>query len=172
MNRDFALLVGTTKGVFGFWTDRGRRDWEMTGPHLPGWEVYSVMGVTSNEWRGVVMLIVSSISFLYIALVMRSALVRAAGPEPEVGEEEEPHIGGTIWPFVGSLAAVLLVIGAVGPRWMLIPGIILFAGTGVGWFLDIEHQWQPTALSASPAGPPREPSALERHEHGDEDDRD
>jgi len=48
LNRDFALLVGTTKGIFCFWTDPGRRDWEMTGPHLPGWEVYSVLGVTKN----------------------------------------------------------------------------------------------------------------------------
>jgi hypothetical protein len=44
MHRQFALLVGTTKGVFCFWTDRNRRDWQMTGPHLPGWEVYSLLG--------------------------------------------------------------------------------------------------------------------------------
>jgi hypothetical protein len=44
MKREFGLLVGTTKGVFCFWTDRDRRDWQMTGPHLAGWEVYSVLG--------------------------------------------------------------------------------------------------------------------------------
>lgn len=38
------LLVGTTKGAFFFHSDAERREWRMTGPHLPGWEVYSLMG--------------------------------------------------------------------------------------------------------------------------------
>jgi hypothetical protein len=52
MKREFGLLVATTKGVFCFWSDRERRDWEMTGPHLAGWEVYSVLGVNRADGNG------------------------------------------------------------------------------------------------------------------------
>jgi hypothetical protein len=52
VKREFALLVATTKGIFCFWTDRQRRDWEMTGPHLAGWEVYSVLGATRADGAG------------------------------------------------------------------------------------------------------------------------
>lgn len=38
------LLVGTTKGAFFFHSDAERREWRMTGPHLAGWEVYSLLG--------------------------------------------------------------------------------------------------------------------------------
>ena len=38
------VLVGTTKGIFLFESDKERRDWRLTGPHLGGWEVYSVLG--------------------------------------------------------------------------------------------------------------------------------
>ncbi|MGH2369646.1 MAG: WD40/YVTN/BNR-like repeat-containing protein, partial [Chloroflexota bacterium] len=45
------LLVGTAKGVFTFRSDASRREWEMTGPHLGGWEVYSVLGDSRNGHR-------------------------------------------------------------------------------------------------------------------------
>jgi hypothetical protein len=51
VEREFALLVGTTKGIFCFWSNRNRRDWQMTGPHLKGWEVYSVMGDSRHGAR-------------------------------------------------------------------------------------------------------------------------
>jgi BNR/Asp-box repeat len=51
LNREFALLVGTTKGVFCFWSDQKRCDWQMTGPHLPGWEVYSLLGDSRQGLR-------------------------------------------------------------------------------------------------------------------------
>ena len=38
------LLVGTTRGAFFFHSDAGRREWKMTGPHLDGWEIYSLYG--------------------------------------------------------------------------------------------------------------------------------
>ncbi|NEE03760.1 WD40/YVTN/BNR-like repeat-containing protein [Phytoactinopolyspora halotolerans] len=40
----FTLLVGTVKGAFLFHTDHARTEWEMSGPHLGGWEVYSILG--------------------------------------------------------------------------------------------------------------------------------
>lgn len=38
------LLVGTRKGAFVLNADGTRRDWTISGPHFPGWEVYHVKG--------------------------------------------------------------------------------------------------------------------------------
>jgi photosystem II stability/assembly factor-like uncharacterized protein len=45
------LLVGTAKGAFFFHSDARRREWRMTGPHLSGWEVYSLLGDHRNGRR-------------------------------------------------------------------------------------------------------------------------
>ena len=37
------LTVGTTKGAFFFETDEKHSAWKMTGPHLAGWEIYSLL---------------------------------------------------------------------------------------------------------------------------------
>ena len=34
------VLVGTTKGAFFFHSDVERQNWQLTGPHLDGWEIY------------------------------------------------------------------------------------------------------------------------------------
>jgi len=39
---DVLLLVGTMKGAFLFWSDAGRREWRMEGPHFRGETVYSL----------------------------------------------------------------------------------------------------------------------------------
>ena len=44
MARKVVLLVGTAKGAFFYHSDGDRREWRMTGPHLGGWEVYSLHG--------------------------------------------------------------------------------------------------------------------------------
>jgi hypothetical protein len=132
--------------------------------------------VASNEWRGTVMLIVLSLSLSYLGLVFRGALRRAAVPATAetMAEEEaaEAEVTPTIWPFVISLAAVLVVLGAVIATWVLIPGVILLAGAGVGWFLDIKHQWHPgeihaAAVTSGGAGA----SSLQGEEQPDEADR-
>ena len=46
-----SLLVGTTKGAFFFHSDAERRNWEMTGPHLDGWEIYSLYGANGGSNR-------------------------------------------------------------------------------------------------------------------------
>jgi hypothetical protein len=38
------VLVGTTKGAFFFHSDARRQDWTLTGPHLGGWDIYSLLG--------------------------------------------------------------------------------------------------------------------------------
>ncbi|MDP9353237.1 MAG: exo-alpha-sialidase [Chloroflexota bacterium] len=44
MAKRIMVLVGTTKGLFTFESDSNRRNWTCSGPHLGGWEVYSVLG--------------------------------------------------------------------------------------------------------------------------------
>src|SRR5947209_20089170 len=46
------VLVGTTRGAFFFHSDINRRNWEMTGPHLDGWEIYSLCGLGGNNGGG------------------------------------------------------------------------------------------------------------------------
>src|SRR5689334_7876159 len=44
MTNRVMVLVGTTKGAFFFYGNPARRDWQMTGPHLAGWNIYSLLG--------------------------------------------------------------------------------------------------------------------------------
>jgi photosystem II stability/assembly factor-like uncharacterized protein len=50
------LFVGTAKGLFIIESDADRRDWEVTGPHHKGWQVYSVLADTRTQpttlWAG------------------------------------------------------------------------------------------------------------------------
>jgi Cytochrome c oxidase subunit IV len=132
--------------------------------------------VSADEWRGSVMLIVLGIALVYLTLVFRGALRRASVPAPpETMEEEEEvaeaHVGPTIWPFVFSLAALLLVVAVVGPHWMVIPGVILLVGAAAGWFFDIKHQWQPGELHAAGAAGSGSVSPLQGEQQPDEADR-
>ena len=38
------VLVGTRKGAFILTSDGKRQQWEITGPHFPGWEIYHLKG--------------------------------------------------------------------------------------------------------------------------------
>jgi hypothetical protein len=44
MSQQVIVMVGTTKGLFFFESDGERRKWQVRGPSLGGWEVYSVLG--------------------------------------------------------------------------------------------------------------------------------
>lgn len=44
MGQQVILLVGTRKGAFLFASDPGRRAWRLSGLHLDGWEVSSLLG--------------------------------------------------------------------------------------------------------------------------------
>lgn len=48
MPRKIVLLIGTVKGVFLYHGDEARREWRLTGPHLGGWEVFSLCGDSRN----------------------------------------------------------------------------------------------------------------------------
>ena len=45
------LLVGTRKGAFILTADGARRDWQMSGPHFPGWEIFHLKGSPVNPDR-------------------------------------------------------------------------------------------------------------------------
>ena len=45
------VLVGTRKGAFVLTADEARKDWDVSGPHFPGWEVYHVAGSPADPDR-------------------------------------------------------------------------------------------------------------------------
>jgi photosystem II stability/assembly factor-like uncharacterized protein len=45
------VLVGTRKGAFLLSSDERRHDWQVSGPHFPGWEVYHVNGSPADPDR-------------------------------------------------------------------------------------------------------------------------
>jgi len=38
------VLVGTRKGAFILSSDGKRKDWQVSGPHFAGWEIYHMKG--------------------------------------------------------------------------------------------------------------------------------
>src|SRR5664279_1850876 len=49
--RGVRVLVGTRKGAFVLTSDGSRRDWEISGPHFVGWEIYHVAGSPAEPDR-------------------------------------------------------------------------------------------------------------------------
>ena len=45
------VLVGTRKGAFILTSDAARRDWQVSGPHFGGWEIFHVAGSPANPDR-------------------------------------------------------------------------------------------------------------------------
>jgi len=45
------VLVGTRKGAFVLTSDERRLEWEVAGPHFPGWETYHVAGSPADPDR-------------------------------------------------------------------------------------------------------------------------
>ena len=45
------VLVGTRKGAFVLTSDGARKEWDVSGPHFPGWEVYHVAGSPADPDR-------------------------------------------------------------------------------------------------------------------------
>ena len=45
------VLVGTRKGAFILTADGQRNQWEVSGPHFAGWEIYHVNGSAVNPNR-------------------------------------------------------------------------------------------------------------------------
>jgi photosystem II stability/assembly factor-like uncharacterized protein len=45
------VLVGTRKGAFVLTSDGARRNWDVSGPHFPGWEIYHAKGSPADPDR-------------------------------------------------------------------------------------------------------------------------
>ena len=45
------VLVGTKKGAFVLSSDAKRAQWEVSGPHFGGWEIYHVKGSSADPNR-------------------------------------------------------------------------------------------------------------------------
>jgi len=45
------LLVGTRKGAFVLSSDGTRKDWDISGPHFAGWEIYHIKGSPADPDR-------------------------------------------------------------------------------------------------------------------------
>jgi photosystem II stability/assembly factor-like uncharacterized protein len=45
------VLVGTRKGAFVLTSDGARKNWEVSGPHFAGWEIYHVKGSSAEPNR-------------------------------------------------------------------------------------------------------------------------
>jgi hypothetical protein len=98
---------------------------------------------------GPALLGVAAIGFGYTGLVLWAAARRAdreaaaeqAAPGPEGATAA--HVHPTIWPFAFSIAALALVVGAVGAvvaTRVLVPlGLALFAAAAVGWFAEVRR---------------------------------
>ena len=45
------VLVGTQKGAFILTSDGSRKQWDVQGPHFPGWEIYHIKGSPADPNR-------------------------------------------------------------------------------------------------------------------------
>jgi hypothetical protein len=45
------ILAGTKKGAFILTADGQRKNWQVSGPHFAGWEVYHVKGSPADPNR-------------------------------------------------------------------------------------------------------------------------
>jgi Cytochrome c oxidase subunit IV len=110
--------------------------------------VYWVMSYqgAGRDPAGPALMGIAAVAFGYTGLVLRAAVRRAdreAAPEhPTPGPRgaTAAHVPPTIWPFAFSVAALVLVIGAVVASRVLVPlGLALFAAAAVGWFADVRR---------------------------------
>ena len=45
------VLVGTKKGAFLLTSDGKRQNWQLSGPHFAGWEIYHMNGSPADPNR-------------------------------------------------------------------------------------------------------------------------
>jgi hypothetical protein len=99
------VMVGTTKGAFFFHSNADRRSWEMTGPHLDGWEIYSLCGWDgdSREGRERNQVFAGTSHFVYGPTIRVSEDVGATWTQVEGSPrytEESGHTLNRIWQIV------------------------------------------------------------------------
>lgn len=99
------VLVGTNRGAFLFHSDSERQKWEMTGPHLDGWEIYSLCGLGDGNGNGKERIFAGTSHFVY-------------GPTIRVSEDM-----GETWTQVSASPAYSKESGFKLNRiWQIVPG--------------------------------------------------
>lgn len=117
-----------------------------------------IYGIVTHDFNGTPLILTAGFGFLYLSfyLVWATRTVRPQvyeGAPAAVEAEEEPHVSSTPWPLVFSLAAVLLIVGAVSSQWFFLVGGIIFLMAGIGWFVDVIRQWKHPPTHPVPPGP-------------------
>ena len=105
------LLVGTRKGAFILTSDGKRQQWDVSGPHFVGWEIYHLKGSPADPNR----LYASQSSGWFGQVIQRS------------------NDGGKTWATVGNKFAYDGVPGTHGGQsWQELPGLRSH-GSGAHW---------------------------------------
>ena len=97
-----------------------------------------VYGLVGSEHEGPVeMLVVAGGALLIGTYLVRavqraraSVAAQAAGAVPSAADTE-PHVPPTIWPLVFALSTIGIVLGSVGPRWVLAVALVSAVVFGV-----------------------------------------
>ena len=128
-----------------------------------------VYALVTKEYEGGTEMLTVAGGGLLIGVYLTRAVQRAratvaaqaAGAAP-VGDDE-PHVPPTIWPLVFALSTIGIVLGSVGPRWVLAAGAVVLVVSLVGWSLDVRRQWRhhdhATGLGAAHGGAHRRTGA-------------
>jgi photosystem II stability/assembly factor-like uncharacterized protein len=97
------VLVGTNRGAFFFHADADRRNWQMTGPHLDGWEIYSLCGVGDGNGNGGSRVFAGTSHFVYGTTIRVSEDLGETWTQVEAGPrytQESGHTLNRIWQIV------------------------------------------------------------------------
>ena len=91
------VLVGTRKGAFVLEADGQRKNWVVSGPHFPGWEVYHVKGSSSDPQR----LFASQNNGWFGQVIQRSDDGGKTWHQPGTppGEPQKPPSGTALTPY-------------------------------------------------------------------------
>jgi Cytochrome c oxidase subunit IV len=107
-----------------------------------------VYALVTKEYEGGTEMLTVAGGALLIGVYLTRAVQRAraavaaqaAGAAP--AGDDEPHVPPTIWPLVFALSTIGIVLGSVGPRWVLAAGAVVLVVSLVGWSLDVRRQWR------------------------------
>ncbi len=102
-----------------------------------------VYGVTSHEPAGTTLLLVAAAHVLLPGDRHEDGGPRGPRESEGAGEEEEVHVGPTIWPFGFAIAGVILAIGFIVSPWILALGAVAFAVSAAGWLRDVTRSHSP-----------------------------
>jgi len=103
-------------------------------------------GLHSGDYDGLTLLVTTAGCALLVGSTMvrslRGTSVAGAADDHNLSvAHSEPHVGPTIWPLVLSVSMIGLVVGAITSPWVLLVGGVVLVVAGVGWVLDVHHQW-------------------------------